>query len=83
MDEIQGTVREVVRPKTFMVERATGEEFQWFGEGHALRPGTYSVTFELKDGNGVPQRYKWQDVEIQDGETAGPIEVRLYEIRSG
>ncbi|MHC4959544.1 MAG: carboxypeptidase regulatory-like domain-containing protein [Planctomycetota bacterium] len=83
MDDVQGTVREVIRPKTFMTELATGKEFQWFGEGHALRPGTYSVTFELKDKAGVPQRYKWQDVEIQDGETAGPIEVRLYEIRSG
>ena len=82
MDEVDGSIREVVRPKfTWVLERRIGKEIRWFGEGQALRPGRYTVVFQLPDENGDPKRYSWRDVEIQAGETTGPIEVRLHEIR--
>jgi len=82
LDEVDGSVREVVRPKfTWVIEKRTGKEIRWFGEGQAMRPGTYTVVFQLRDRNGDPKRYSWRDVEIQAGETTGPIEVKLHEIR--
>lgn len=84
MDEVEGAVREVVRPDfVWLVEKATGKEIRWFGEGSYLRPGRYDVFVVLENEKGVPQRYKWREVRIQEGETTGPIEVALYEIRDG
>jgi len=82
-DEIEGTVREVVRPPTFLLEKSTGEEIRWMGEGTPLRAGSYDVSVELENEGGVPQRYSVQTVEIQESETTGPIEVRLHEISHG
>ena len=83
MDDVNGSVREVVRPPTFLKEKATGKEIRWRGEGTRLRPGTYEVYFELKNAEGVPQRYKWRELTVQEDEATDPIEVRLYEIRNG
>jgi len=83
MDEVEGQVRHVTQPPTWLVPASGGEEIRWTGEGHPLRPGDYAVYVEILDPDGVSKRYKAADVRIQEGETADPIEVRLYEIRNG
>jgi hypothetical protein len=82
-DEIEGRLVHVVQPATYLIETRSGKEIRWFGEGTRLRPGRYTVYVELKEGSGVSQRYKAGDVSVQEGETTGPIEIRLFEIRNG
>ena len=83
MDEVSGTVREVVQPPATFVEARTGKEIRWLGEGTPLRPGRYTVYFHLKNKAGVLQRYKWKELSVQETASEDPIEVRLYEIRNG
>ncbi|MHC4135020.1 MAG: MSCRAMM family protein [Planctomycetota bacterium] len=82
MDEIDRRVVHVVQPVTYLIETRTGKEIRWFGEGTRLRPGRYEIYVQLKGADGVSQRYKAGDASIQEGETTGPIEIRLFEIRN-
>ena len=89
VDQVEGSERRVVPAPTWLVPRGGGEEVRWYANGTPIRPGRYTVWIELENGEGsggannVSQRYKFREVEIQEGATAGPIEVRLYEIRNG
>jgi hypothetical protein len=90
MDQVEGGMRQVVQPPTYLVETATGQEIRWFGIGTRLRPGSYAVYVELPDEKGVPSRYKARDVEVverpprgQEGTGQDPIEIRLFEVRDG
>ncbi|HEX5136810.1 MAG TPA: carboxypeptidase regulatory-like domain-containing protein [Planctomycetota bacterium] len=90
VDEIDGSMRQVVQPPTYLVETATGKEIRWLGSGTRLRPGSYEVYVELPDAQGVPRRYKARDVEVaerpprgQGEEGKDPIEIRLFEVRDG
>jgi hypothetical protein len=83
MDEIEGKIVHVVQPVTYLIETGTGKRIRWFGEGTRLRPGRYDIEVELKDADGVSQRYKAGEASVQEGETADPIEIRLFEIRNG
>lgn len=81
VDQVQGSERRVVAVPTFLVPAEGGEETRWYANGTPLRGGRYAVFVEVPDAEGVSHRYKALDVEIQEGRTAGPIEVRLHEIR--
>jgi len=83
MDLVEGQQRQARPPKTFLIETATGKETRWFSEGTRLRSGSYEIWVELADAEGVSQRYKAREVRVQEGETTGPIELRLFEIRDG
>jgi hypothetical protein len=82
-DLVQGGIRQVVPPPTFLLERRSGKEIRWFGAGTPLRPGRYELVVELSDTEGVSQRYVVREVAVQEGETTGPIEVALHETRDG
>jgi hypothetical protein len=90
MDQVDGSLRQVVQPPTYLVETATGKEIRWFGVGTRLRPGPYAIHVEIPDAQGVPRRYKVRDVEVterpprgQEGAGQDPIEIRLFEVRDG
>ena len=83
MDLVEGQLRHVVQPVTWLRDTASGEEIRWFGEGTRLQSGRYEVFVEQPGPDGVPQRYSAATVRVQEGETTGPIEVRLFEIRNG
>jgi len=82
-DLVDGQLRRVVPPGVVtLVEQKSGAEVRWFGKGSPLRRGRYDVYIDLKTGKqDVPQRYRWGEVEVQEDETTGPIEVKLHEIR--
>ncbi len=82
MEEIEGRIVHVVQPVTYLIETRTGKEIRWFGEGTRLRPGRYEIHVQLQDADGVSHRYKAGDASVQEGETTGPIEIRLFEIRN-
>lgn len=89
LDVVEGSVRHVVQPPTYLVETG-GRETRWMGIGTRLRPGSYTVYVELPDAQGVPRRYKAREVEVtererpgQGGDAKDPIEIRLFEVRDG
>jgi hypothetical protein len=51
------------------------------GEGTRLRPGEYEVYVDLRTKGDALKRYSVGRHRVQEGQTTGPIEVRLYEIR--
>lgn len=81
VDFLEGQERPVVQPPVWLREEASGKVLRWTGEGTALRPGRYRMLLDLNDSAGVSQRYEANEVLVQEGETAGPIVVRLHEIR--
>ena len=82
-DEVEGSRRLVVPVPTFLVRKADGKEYRWWGNGVRLRPGTYEVQFQMPDAAGVSKRHTWKTIRVQEDETTGPIEVSLPEIRNG
>ncbi len=84
LDLVDEQLVHVHRPEqAFLVEAATGKEIRWYSDGQALRPGRYTLFVVMKREDGVPQRYKAAEVNVQEGEKPDPIEVRLDEIRNG
>jgi hypothetical protein len=84
VDLIDGELRAVIMPKTELVHLESGEFKLWTGERTPYRGGRYAIRVDLKQPDGTLQRHEnVKEVTIQEGETVGPIELALHEIRNG
>ena len=66
-----------------LVSVRDGLDVEWVGSNTPVRPGAYRIEIGIpaEPGSDVLTRYTAGEVEVQEGETAGPIRVSLHEIR--
>ncbi|MFQ5844387.1 MAG: hypothetical protein ACE5JG_05285 [Planctomycetota bacterium] len=82
LDVAGGRERQALPPAVRLTPQPDGEPVAWTSNGLPLRPGRYALSFLVPDHSGTPRRLEWGTVDIQEGETKGPIRVRWDDLRA-